>query len=262
MGGPLILAGSGLGWGTWGSAIRIAQGRKMRSVETPAGSSSSEADAVKGESRWGAAIAILVAVPLQIVLPDEVTPPLAWVFLGLALFLLVVLLIANPRRLSKEERELRKLSIAVIVCLALANLVSLISLLVQLLGDHETSVSGRSLITAAAAVWATGVIVYGLLYWELDAGGPQARAHSSGGAIRDGRSVDFLFPQRQPDFDAYIWHARFLDYLYLSLTNAMAFGPTDVMPLTRTAKLLMGTQSVMSLATIAVVGARAVGILN
>ena len=219
-------------------------------------------DAVKGESRWGAGIAILVAVPLQVMLPDEVTPPLAWVFLGLAILLLVILLIANPRRLSKEERELRKLSIAVIVCLALANLVSLIALLVNLLGSTESNVGGRALITAAAAVWATGVIVYGLLFWELDAGGPQARATSSGRAIHKGKAVDFLFPQRQPDFDGYVWHPRFLDYLYLALTNAMAFGPTDVMPLTRTAKVLMGTQSIMSLATIAVVGARAVGILS
>jgi len=220
-------------------------------------------DAVKGESRWGAALAILVAVPLQILLPDEVTPPFAWVFLGLALVLLAILLIANPRKLSREDRQLRKLSIAVIVCLALANLVSLGALLARLLNENGTDdVGGRALITAAAAVWATGVIVYGLLFWELDAGGPHARASSDGRAVQNGRAVDFLFPQRQPDFDGYVWHARFVDYLYLALTNAMAFGPTDVMPLSRNAKVLMGTQSIMSLATIAVVGARAVGILS
>lgn len=218
------------------------------------------ADAVKAESRWGAALAILVAVPLQITLPDEVTPPLAWVFMGLALFLLVILLIVNPRRLSPEERQLRKLSIAVIACLAGANFVSLVALLKHLLdGDPY---GGRALITAAAAVWATGVIVYGLLYWELDAGGPQVRATSDGRSVHNGKAVDFLFPQRQPDFDALIWHPRFVDYLYLSLTNAMAFGPTDTMPLSRISKVLMGTQSIMSLATIAVVGARAVGILS
>jgi uncharacterized membrane protein len=147
--------------------------------------------------------------------------------------------------------------------LELSNLVSLAALLTRLLNENGTDdVSGRALITAAAAVWATGVIVYGLLFWEVDAGGPHARATSNGRAFLEGRSVDFLFPQRQPDFDAFDWHPRFLDYLYLSLTNAMAFGPTDVMPLTRSAKVLMASQSIMSLATIAIVGARAVGILS
>ena len=223
-------------------------------------SNSPASDAVgpvtRPESRWGAALAIAVVIPLQIMLPDEVTPPLAWGFLGLCILLLIILLIANPRRLGPEERQLRKLSIAVIICLALSNLVSLIALLAQLLSTHPSQVSGRSLIIAAAAVWATGVIVYGLLYWELDAGGPQARA------VYAVSRRDFLFPQNTPDLETGEWSPRLIDYIYVSLTNAMAFGPTDTMPLSRLAKVLMGTQSVMSLTTIAVVGARAVGILS
>lgn len=195
---------------------------------------------------------------MQILLPDEVTPPLAMVFLGFAVLLLIVLLIANPRRLSGEERRLRKLSIAVILMLAGANFVSLVSLLHGILAKVPTHVAGRALIVAAAAIWATGVIVYGLLYWELDGGGPQARAaHGADTPIGD-----FLFPQQQPDLEAMHWQPRLVDYLYIALTNAMAFSPTDVMPLSRRVKVLMATQSVMSLATIAVVGARAVGILS
>lgn len=209
----------------------------------------------EAESRWGAAIAILVAVPLQVALPTEVTPPLAWVFLGLAIVQLIVLVIMNPRRLTGEERQLRRLSIAVILCLAASNLVSLIALLDRLLRGGDL-VDGRTLIIAAAAVWATGVIVYGLLYWELDAGGPHARATS------EVQSSDFLFPQQQPDLEHLQWYPRFVDYLYVSLTNAMAFSPTDTMPLSRWAKVLMGSQSLMSLATIAVVGARAISILG
>ncbi|MFZ4515305.1 MAG: DUF1345 domain-containing protein [Acidimicrobiia bacterium] len=209
----------------------------------------------QAESRWGAVIAILIAVPLQIALPRSVTPPLAWVFLGLALVQLVVLVAMNPRRLSSEERRLRLLSLAIIICLALANLVSLVSLLGQLLARGSV-VGGRELIVAAAAVWATGVIVYGLLYWELDAGGPHARA------LEESHPNDFMFPQQQIEFQGKTWYPRFVDYLYVSLTNAMAFSPTDTMPLSRVAKVLMGSQSLMSLATIVVVGARAINILG
>jgi uncharacterized membrane protein len=116
--------------------------------------------------------------------------------------------------------------------------------------------AGPLLITGAA-IWLTNVIVFSLWYWELDRGGPVARAHATRA------HPDFLFAQMQnPELAPSDWEPGFADYLYLSFTNATAFSPTDVLPLSRWAKLTMMLQSAVSLATVALVIARAVNILN
>jgi hypothetical protein len=115
---------------------------------------------------------------------------------------------------------------------------------------------GKPLILAAMQIWLTNVIVFGLWYWELDRGGPNARCHPHP------RNPDFLFPQMgTPEVAPLGWTPRFLDYLYLAFTNATAFSPTDTMPLTVLAKTLMAAQSIASLITVSVVAARAVNIL-
>jgi uncharacterized membrane protein len=101
------------------------------------------------------------------------------------------------------------------------------------------------------------VIVFGLWFWELDRGGPGRRAEGVE------RNPDFLFPQMtSPDFAPADWRPGFFDYLYVALTNAAAFSPTDTMPMTLMAKALMSTQSLVSLLTVVVVAARAVNILH
>jgi hypothetical protein len=120
--------------------------------------------------------------------------------------------------------------------------------------------TGRALLAAAAGVWITNLIVFGLGYWELDRGGPLGRA----GARRAPEHPDLWFPQDGDAKDAAPddWHPVFMDYLFVSLTAATAFSPTDTMPLTPRAKLMMGLQSVVSLLTIGLVAARAVNILH
>jgi uncharacterized membrane protein len=116
---------------------------------------------------------------------------------------------------------------------------------------------GRSLILASINIFLTNIIIFALWYWEMDGGGPGHRQHIAK------YEQDFLFPQhhseeyRHPD-----WKPTFIDYLYVSSTNAMTFGPADTKPLSRRAKMLMLLQSMISLVTIALVAARAVGILN
>ena len=106
-------------------------------------------------------------------------------------------------------------------------------------------------------IWITNVLVFGLWYWELDRGGPVARLEAHR------RQPDFLFPQMTaPDATTPDWTPTFLDYLYTSFTNATAFSPTDTMPLTAWAKLLMMVQSLASLLTVSLVISRAVNILN
>jgi hypothetical protein len=137
----------------------------------------------------------------------------------------------------------------------LANLASLILLAYYLV--HGGKARGNTLIVASISIWATNVIIFGLWYWEIDRGGPGARTHP------EQTAPEFLYPQMSnPTLAPKDWRPIFLDYLYVSLTNATAFSPTDTMPLSRRAKMLMSVQAMASLLTVALVAARAVNILS
>jgi hypothetical protein len=165
----------------------------------------------------------------------------------------VVLLIANPGHISTEESRLRVVGVVLIRTTTVANVVSLTELIHALL---YSSTSGRSLVYAAVPVWLTNVIVFGLWYWELDRGGPATRQRPGH------RRPDFLFPQMSVAASSPGWAPSLLDYIYTSFTNATALSPTDTMPLTAWAKLLMMLQSLASLVTVAAVVSRAVNILH
>jgi hypothetical protein len=112
-------------------------------------------------------------------------------------------------------------------------------------------------------IWLTNVIVYALWFWEIDARGPEVRVHLA--MDQEIRRADFLFPQMtvQPELRERIrWKPLFLDYVFLSFTNATAFSPTDTFPLTRFAKVLMMAEALTSLVTIAIIAGRAVNILG
>jgi uncharacterized membrane protein len=208
-----------------------------------------------GESRWPATVAVLAALVIQAILPERLTIGPSWIIPSLELCLLIPLVIANPSRLSRESRDVRKLSIALIALVSAANIVSL-GLLVRVL-VNGTKVNGKLLIVAAVGIWITQVLVFGLWYWETDRGGPIARTRA------DHAPPDFLFPQMEnPGVHRGDWYPTLYDYVYVSLTNSTAFSPTDTMPLTTRAKALLASQSLVSLTTIAVVGARAVNILS
>ena len=210
----------------------------------------------QGESRWPVLLAVVAAIALQLVLPEKVVRGLGgrWLIPGLEAALLLVLLVANPGRISKEESRLRAVGVSLIALISVANVVSLLELLHALL--YGTKASGRPLIYASLPIWLTNVIVFGLWYWELDRGGPAERR--LGGHPRP----DFLFPQMSTPGSSPGWTPHFLDYLYTSFTNATAFSPTDTMPLTAWSKLLMSLQSLASLVTVAVVISRAVNVLS
>ena len=211
----------------------------------------------RSEHRWPATVAVLVAIVLQIILPYKVIEGLGprWLIPALEGALLVALTIANPAdRITTESRDLRKLSMTLIAVVSFANVVALAELISALL--NHTSAGGRSLVFASVPIWLTNVIVFGLWYWELDRGGPAARLRPNH------RRPDFLFPQMSNPGSAPGWTPDFLDYLFTSFTNATAFSPTDTMPLTSWAKLLMMVQSLASLLTVAIVISRAVNILK
>jgi uncharacterized membrane protein len=212
----------------------------------------------RSEPRWPASLAVAAAIGLYFALPDTVISGLGPRFLIPVLegLLGAALLIANPR-LSQESRRLRPVAIVLIALVNIANVVSLGELLHNLLALHAPHAAGRDLIYASVPIWITNVLVFGLWYWELDRGGPVARLEA------ERRQPDFLFPQMNaPHATTPDWSPTFLDYLYTSFTNATAFSPTDTMPLTAWAKILMMVQSLASLLTVSLVISRAVNILS
>lgn len=212
------------------------------------------------ESLWPVRCAIVASVLIYILLPAKVSTvpyvPAKIVLPVLEAALLVAFTISKPHTDIERSMTRRLTAIALIGLINVANVVSLVSLVDELL-THATRFSGTELIFSAAGIWLTNVIVFALWYWELDRGGPAARLSAAH------RQPDFLFPQMaDPHCAPSSWAPQFLDYLYVSLTNATAFSPTDTLPLTHWAKMLMGIQSLASLITIALVGARAVNILR
>jgi uncharacterized membrane protein len=209
-----------------------------------------------GEQRLPVMVVVLIAIVLQIALPRRFALQPHLLLPGLEIALAAGLMAANPTRIDRESRLLRALSVTLIAAISVANIISALMLVYELL--HGTAgADAAALLTTGAAIWGTNVIAFGLWYWELDRGGPVARAHARRA------HPDFLFVQMQtPEIAPPDWEPTFVDYLYLSFTNATAFSPTDVMPLSRWAKMMMLVQSAVSIMTLVLVVARAVNILK
>jgi len=208
------------------------------------------------EPVWHVQLAMLAAIVLQLLLPDR------YVF-GSRLVLIVaeVLLLLAMSFTTPKERVFRSLSrrinvFLLIILTSIANGYSLSEVTRRLLQSGRVA-NGRELILAGVNIYLTNIIIFALWYWEMDGGGPGRRLQAAK------HEQDFLFPQNQhEDYKHPHWQPTFIDYLYVSSTNAMAFSPTDTMPLSRRAKLLMLAQATLSLISVALVAARAVNILH
>ena len=208
------------------------------------------------EPRVPVTIAILTAIALMVALPTRVANNPRWLLPALAGVLLVGILVANTRAIDRRSRALRAASLALIATLSIANAASATRLVVDLVTSQGIKDPTELLLTGAA-IWLTNMIVFGLWYWEFDRGGPTSRA------LAIHLYPDFLFPQMtSPELAPPDWEPQFVDYLYLSFTNATAFSPTDVMPMSQWTKLTMLAQSVISLVVVVLVIARAVNILK
>jgi uncharacterized membrane protein len=206
------------------------------------------------ESRLPAAIAILVVAVLYPLIPSQLSLGPAILFPVVAVLGVLPLTIADA--LGLERPWQRPLALTLLGLTAAANGTS-IALLVHELIARSSDMSGRQLLAGALTIWVTNVIVFALWYWELDRGGPRAREADGGD------TPDFLFPQMTDAKDIMPgWQPAFSDYLYTSSTNATAFSPTDTMPITGWAKLLMSAQSLSSFVLVVLVTARAVNILK
>ena len=215
--------------------------------------------ATDGESTLGVATAIGLAIVLQYSLPNRVSQYQRWIFPSVAVVLLVAIVLGHGGRLKERSPLLRGLTLLTVALMAVANGVAAGRLIHDLLegqGIHKP----ETLLLAGGAIWLTNVIVFALVFWLFDGGGPVARFH-----LRDAAPRAFLFPQHQlepGDPQRREWAPVFFDYFYTSFTNATAFSPTDVMPLARWAKFAMMVESALSLVLAILVVARAVNILH
>lgn len=225
---------------------------------------SAKTEAVR-EARWEAAPAVVIVIALQLTLAlvsrerDWELWRLPWWVWMIAVAPETILLLALVwERASQTLQRLghhRNAAIALLAVISVDNTFALGALLTSLISGEETS--GGQLLLKGATIWGTNVIAFGLWFWAFDRGGPVRRSE------RSPSPPDFQFPQMEnPALAEPGWRPQLIDYVYVSFTNSIAFGPTDAMPLTRRAKLLMLSESGVSAITVLLVTARAVNIFK
>jgi hypothetical protein len=207
------------------------------------------------QRRWPASVAVLIALVLQVFVPEVVSIGPRWLFPGLQGALLAPLVASNPVRLTRDHPLLRILAISSAAGVMLINGATLTNLVAQLL--RGVPLAPRSLLIAAVAILTTNVIASSVLLWELDRGGPFARDPDH---QRAQTAPDLVFPRAKPQ-DGETFRPAFVDYLFVGFTMSTAFSPTDTMPVSARAKIVFMIGASIAIATIALVAARAANIL-
>jgi len=215
------------------------------------------AQPIRIEPRWPVALAILAVVLMLALLPGRLTLFPRWFpyVIGIVVFapMVAVKLTAAKARWLRVERTITLLFFVLMGVGTLANLANLVGAMVR----RSAEIGGLQLFMSSIAVWVTNVLTFSLLYWQIDRGGPESRANTGG------TRPDWLFPQAGAGEDVPPdWRPTFVDYLFLGFSTATAFSPTDALPLTSRAKMLMMLESTISLTTIVVVAARAINLLG
>jgi hypothetical protein len=230
---------------------------------------SAEKRIVQHEPRWHASLAVMAALLLYITLPPKLTVGPVWAAPLAVLAILIPLSVLAPKR----HRETRRIRLWGILLIAIVNFFNIASVLLLINGFFHPArtaepQSAAMLLRHGLQIWFTNILVFALWFWELDGDGPDARAHAN--AATEFKNADFLFPQMQmvlqgggalPCVDP-LWKPQFFDYFYVAFTNSTAFSPTDTMPLSRWAKMLMMTEAIISLITVAIVLARSVSLIQ
>lgn len=220
-----------------------------------------EKEPISVEPRWPVALAvsafIAITVALRVLEPTRESLGPTWLVPGIEIAMLLALLAADPARVAARAGWLRRLSIALVFSLVVVAVSSTAVLISDLIRGASVAESAGPLLTSGALIWLGNCLVFGLLYWLLDSGGPLARYRG------EREYPDFAFSQQMsPELAPPGWRPQFLDYLILGLTTSMAFSPTDVMPVVLWAKLTMALQSLISLMVFGLVIARAVNVFS
>ncbi len=213
-------------------------------------------ETIRDESRWSPALAILFVLFLMATLPGHVTALPVWVSY-LAAFVVIVPMAAV--RLTEGNTLWLGIERVMIMLLGAAYVGNTIAELADMIGVitlHPSGNNAFSLLSSSVAIWVANVLTFSLLYWQIDQGGPYDRARKST------QKPDWVFPQpAKPEDLPPDWRPLFLDYLYLGYNTATAFSPTDALPLTRRAKMLMMIESTISLLTMVIILSRAINII-
>jgi hypothetical protein len=213
------------------------------------------------EPRWPIVLTlglfVVLTIVLRVVEPHHEGIRPYWLVPGIEIALLAVVAAADPARVSGRRRWLRRVSITIVALLALVALLATAELIRDLIRGGKVTDEASSLLASGALIWLGNCVVFSLLYWLLDSGGPLARYHG------ERAYPDFAFSQQlSPELAPPGWRPHYVDYLILGLTTSTAFSPTDVMPLARWAKLTMALQSLISLTVVGLVIARAVNVFS
>jgi hypothetical protein len=199
---------------------------------------------------------MVAAIVLQLLLPDTFAIGARYLLPVIELLLLIAMSYTTPHQRIFQSVSRRVNVFMLLILTGAANVYSLIEVANRLINSQHID-NGRALILTALNIFLTNVIIFGLWYWEMDGGGPGQRLTAQK------HEQDFLFPQnRHESYKHPDWQPIFIDYLYVSGSNATAFSSSDTLPLSRRAKMLMMAQASISLVTLALVAARAVGILS
>lgn len=208
-----------------------------------------------GDPYWPAQATLLAAAALNLAVTEQVSVGPKWIVSGVEVAAVIVYVAATPARATRSQPAVRRFVLGFIGLIFLTYAASLGLLIHYLVGGGQAD--GEPLIASGGVLWLTNVLLFGVLYWELDRGGPVLR-------FRHPENLpDLSFPQMQnPELAPEAWRPGFVDYLYTSLTAATAFSPTDTMPLTHSAKVVMAIQSTTAYVTIGLIVARAVNIIG
>jgi hypothetical protein len=211
-----------------------------------------------GEPRWPMALAVVATGLLRAALPHQLrNGDAAWVFLVLLVVLLAALIIGDPGRIDRDRPWLHNLTSVIIGLITLANASAAVRLVVGIVDVSSFTQNAKVLLASGAAIWLTNIIAFALWYWNLDRGGPAARAAGTG------PSPALIFPEMlHSQHVAEGWYPTFVDYFHFSFATAAAFSPTDVSAIKVWAKLMMMAESAISLVVGILVVARAVNILK
>jgi hypothetical protein len=214
------------------------------------------APSIPHESRWPPALAILFVLALMTLLPGRVTALPVWLSYLAAIAVLVPMAAVGLTRGSPFSLVAERTMIILLGAGYVANTVAEVADMIGVVTVHPEGNNAFALLSSAVAIWLANVLMFSLLYWQIDGGGPRAR----GGAAE--AKPDWVFPQpATPEDLSPGWRPLYLDYLYLGYNTATAFSPTDALPLTRRAKMLMMVESTISLLTMVVILSRAINII-
>ena len=214
------------------------------------------APTIRDESRWPPAFAIILVLFLMATLPGHVTALPVWVSYLAALAVLVPMAVVALAARNTLWLGIERTIIILLASAYVANTIAELADMIGVITLHPSGNNAFSLLSSSVAIWVANVLMFSLLYWQIDRGGPYARASKSSA------KPDWVFPQpATPEDLPPDWRPLFLDYLYLGYNTATAFSPTDALPLTRRAKMLMMIESTISLLTMVIIVARAINII-